>query len=166
MGVSDDQRARYARNLLLPGFGEAGQERFFRARVLVAGLGGLGSPVAYYLAAAGVGVLGLLDFDAVEVSNLQRQVLHSTDRLGMNKVESAARTLSGLNPDVRLELVRERLTPENAQGLFRPYDVVVEACDSFAAKYIVNDACLALGKPFAFVEQAPPFCGKPFEAAN
>ena len=149
MGVSDDQRARYARNLLLPGFGEAGQERFFRARVLVVGLGGLGSPVAYYLAAAGVGVLGLLDFDAVEVSNLQRQVLHSTDRLGMNKVDSAARTLSGLNPDVRLELVRERLTLENAQGFLRPYDVVVEACDNFAAKYIVNDACLALGKPFA-----------------
>lgn len=148
MSMDDDQRARYARNLLLPGFGEAGQERFLRARVLVVGVGGLGSPAAYYLAAAGIGTIGLLDSDVVDVSNLQRQILHSTERVGIGKVDSASQTLARLNPDVRFELLRERLTQDNARDLLEPYDVVVEACDNFAAKYIVNDICVALGKPF------------------
>jgi len=149
MSLSNDQHERYVRNLLLPGFGETGQERLLRARVLVVGLGGLGSPAAYYLAAAGVGTLGLLDYDVVDISNLQRQVLHSTERIGVRKVESAKWTLTDLNPDIRLECIAERLTAENAQDILRPYDAVVEACDNFAAKYIVNDACLALGTPFA-----------------
>ncbi|HNR36503.1 MAG TPA: HesA/MoeB/ThiF family protein [Candidatus Hydrogenedentes bacterium] len=148
MSLSDQQRARYARNILVPGFGEAGQERCFHARVLIAGLGGLGSPAAYYLAAAGVGTLGLLDFDVVDVSNLQRQILHTTDRIGASKVDSAAAALSALNPDLRIERIYERLTAENAQDILRPYDVVIEASDNFAAKFIVNDACVALRKPF------------------
>lgn len=148
MNLSESQTARYARNLLVPGFGEAGQERCLHARVLIAGLGGLGSPAAYYLAAAGVGTLGLLDFDVVDVSNLQRQILHTTGRVGTSKVDSAALSLSALNPDLRIERIYERLTAGNAQDLLRPYDLVVEASDNFAAKYVVNDACLALRKPF------------------
>jgi len=147
--LSDQDRIRYERNLLIPGFGEEGQVRLKEARVLIVGLGGLGSPAALYLAAAGVGTLGLLDSDKVELSNLQRQVIHSTMTLGKNKVESAVETLRGLNPGVETRPILVRLAGENAIPIIRDFDVVVEACDNYEAKYLVNDSCVRLGKPFA-----------------
>jgi adenylyltransferase/sulfurtransferase len=149
MGLTEQQRERYDRNLLIPGFGEAGQERLRRARVLVAGLGGLGSPAAYYLAAAGVGTLGLLDSDSVNLSNLQRQILHGTARLGRPKCASAAETLAALNPEVKTETFETRLNNGNAADLLGRFDVIIEATDNFEAKFLINDVCLALQKPFA-----------------
>ncbi len=149
MPLTESQRARYERNLLIPGLGEEGQERLARARVLIVGLGGLGSPAAFYLAAAGVGTLGLLDSDLVEISNLQRQILHSAARLGDAKTSSAAAALAALNPEVRIETFQERLSGENAAERIRDFDVVVEACDSFESKFLINDTCLELVKPFA-----------------
>lgn len=149
MPLTEDQRKRYERNLLIPGFGEDAQERLAEARVAIVGLGGLGSPVALYLAAAGVGMLGLVDPDTVELSNLQRQVIHSTPRLGRGKSGSAAETVLTLNPNVRTAAIGLRMTPSNAESMLREYDVVVEATDNFAAKFVLNDACLALKKPFA-----------------
>lgn len=149
MAFTQEQRARYERNLLIPGLGEAGQERLAAARVAIVGLGGLGSPVALYLAAAGVGTLGLFDSDVIELSNLQRQVLHSTPRLGQPKIDSAAETLRALNPEVRLHTSQMRISRENAEDTLSAYDAVVEATDNFESKYVINDACVALGKPFA-----------------
>jgi molybdopterin/thiamine biosynthesis adenylyltransferase len=146
--LSDAERVRYRRNLLIAGIGEAGQERLRAAKVLVVGLGGLGSPAAFYLAAAGVGTLGLMDADVVELSNLQRQILHTTARLGRAKAESAADALTALDPAINLRLHEVRLTPENAPDLLRDYDIVVEATDNFAAQFVINDACIGLGKPF------------------
>ena len=140
---------RYQRNLLIPGFGEQGQQRLRQTRVAVVGLGGLGSPVSLYLAATGVGTLGLFDSDAVELSNLQRQVLHDTTRLGMGKAESAAVTLRALNPEVALNVHAVRLAAGNAREILAPYDAVVEATDNFESKYLLNDVCLELRKPFA-----------------
>ncbi len=147
--LNEEQRERYERNILVPGFGETGQQRLLEAGVCIVGLGGLGSSAALYLAAAGVGRLGLVDSDVLERSNLQRQVLHTTDRIGMSKTESAAKTLGALNPDITLQTVRVRVTEDNAADLFSAYDVVVEATDNFAAKYLLNDVCLEYGKPFA-----------------
>ena len=147
--LSDEESSRYARNILIPGFGECGQKRLGTARVLIVGLGGLGSPVALYLAAAGVGTLGLLDSDTVELSNLQRQVLHDTPHLGVLKTESGAERLHALNPVLELERYALRLTSENAEELIARYDAVVEASDNFDTKFLINDACVRLGKPFA-----------------
>lgn len=144
-----NEAIRYQRNLLIPGFGRQGQDRLGRTRVAVVGLGGLGSPVALYLAAAGVGALGLFDSDRVELSNLQRQVVHDTPRLGMPKAESAAVTLRALNPGVKLEVHPVRLTAANARELLHSYDAVVEATDNFESKYLLNEVCLDLRKPFA-----------------
>jgi molybdopterin/thiamine biosynthesis adenylyltransferase/rhodanese-related sulfurtransferase len=139
--LTDAQRERYARHLMLPEVGEKGQEKLLRARVLCLGAGGLGSPSALYLAAAGVGTLGIVDGDKVDASNLQRQVLHGTDRLGMPKVESAKRTLTNLNPDVKVVTFEERLTRENADRIFdHGWDVIVDGLDNFATRYLVNDA--------------------------
>ena len=149
MDLNDDQRARYARNLLIPGFGEAGQTALSDARVLVVGLGGLGSPAAYYLAAAGVGTLGLMDADLVEVSNLQRQILHATADIGRAKTESARNRLVALNPELKTETFASRLTPQNAADVIAGFDAVVEATDNFEAKFLINDTCVALKKPFA-----------------
>ncbi|HEO70721.1 MAG TPA: HesA/MoeB/ThiF family protein [Candidatus Hydrogenedentes bacterium] len=146
--LTPDPQARYAAHLRIPGFGPEGQARARRAKVIVVGLGGLGSPAALYLAAAGVGKLGLLDADRVELSNLQRQVLHTTPRTGMSKVESAATALGALNPEVVLQRHATRLTEDNAASLLDPYDFIVEACDDFPAKYTINDTCLKLRKPF------------------
>jgi adenylyltransferase/sulfurtransferase len=137
------------RNVAIPGFGEQGQARLASSRVLVVGLGGLGSPAAFYLAAAGVGTLGLLDSDVVEESNLQRQVLHRTSDIGRPKTESAADAIGALNPDVRVDPIRERMTAGNAPGLIRNFDAVVEASDNFSTKFLINDACVGLQKPFA-----------------
>ncbi len=146
-GLDAGQLERYSRQLRLPEIGLAGQQRLRGAKVLCIGAGGLGSPAALYLAAAGVGALGLVDADVVELSNLQRQLLHTTARVGVPKVASAAESLAALNPDVRLTLVRERLDAGNADRLLRGYDVVVDASDNFATRYALNDAALALGVP-------------------
>ncbi len=147
--LSQEQRERYQRNILIPGFGESGQERLLDASVCIIGLGGLGSSAALYLAAAGVGRLGLIDSDTLELSNLQRQVLHATDRLGMSKARSAEMTLRALNPGLTLQTVQTRVTGENAASLFSAYDLVVEATDNFAAKFLINDVCLECRTPFA-----------------
>ena len=139
--LTSEQRARYARHLMLPEVGEKGQERLLKSRVLLLGAGGLGSPAALYLAAAGVGTLGIMDGDHVDASNLQRQILHGTDRIGMAKVESAAITLKNLNPDVKVIPIQERLTSENVDRIFdQGWDVIVDGLDNFPTRYLVNDA--------------------------
>jgi molybdopterin/thiamine biosynthesis adenylyltransferase/rhodanese-related sulfurtransferase len=145
--LTDAQRERYSRHLLLPEVGEAGQATLLRSRVLMIGAGGLGSPAALYLAAAGVGTLGLVDADVVDASNLQRQVLHATSRVGHPKVESAEVVLRDLNPDVKVVGYRERLTSANIDRLFSDYDVIVDGTDNFPTRYLVNDASVWLGKP-------------------
>src|SRR5947209_12380038 len=161
--LTDAQRARYSRHLLIPEVGEAGQAKLLKAKVLLIGAGGLGSPTALYLAAAGVGRLGIVDDDVVDESNLQRQILHDTERVGMAKTESARQTIQKLNPDVTVDEHRLRLTRDNALELFRPYDLIVDGSDNFGTRYLVNDACVLLGKPnvhgsiFRFDGQAPTF---------
>ncbi len=142
-----EQLTRYSRHFLLPEVGEAGQAKLLAAKVLLLGAGGLGSPTALYLAAAGVGTLGLVDHDVVDLSNLQRQILHSNDRIGMPKVESARIAIENLNPDVRVVPHQERLSSDNVLDIFRPYDIIVDGCDNFPTRYLVNDACVMLGKP-------------------
>jgi molybdopterin/thiamine biosynthesis adenylyltransferase/rhodanese-related sulfurtransferase len=142
-----EQLTRYSRHFLLPEVGEQGQAKLLNAKVLLLGAGGLGSPAALYLAAAGVGTLGIVDHDVVDLSNLQRQILHANDRIGMPKVESARQTIEALNPDVRVAMHRERLSAENALELFKDYDIIVDGCDNFPTRYLVNDACVMLGKP-------------------
>lgn len=137
---------RYARHLVLPEVGEAGQRRLGAARVLIVGAGGLGSPAALYLAAAGVGTIGLVDDDRVDETNLQRQVLFGTSTVGRSKVLAAAERLGDLNPDVRIEPVEARLTARNALDVLRPFDLVVDGSDNFPTRYLVNDACVLLGK--------------------
>lgn len=150
MPLTFDEESRYSRHLILPGVGLAGQETLKRARVLLVGAGGLGSPVALYLAAAGVGTLGLADADAVDVTNLQRQVLHGTERVGQPKVTSAAQTLASLNPLVRCIPIQERITAANARTVLADYDVIVDGTDNFPTRYLLNDACVLLGKPLVF----------------
>ncbi|HEY2704574.1 MAG TPA: molybdopterin-synthase adenylyltransferase MoeB [Candidatus Dormibacteraeota bacterium] len=145
--LTAEQRQRYSRHLLVPEVGEEGQARLLDARVLLIGAGGLGSPAALYLAAAGVGTLGLLDFDTVDVSNLQRQIIHTQDRVGMAKTESARIAINALNPDVRVVEHREMLTSENAVQLFSQYDIIVNGCDNFPTRYLANDAALFARKP-------------------
>jgi molybdopterin/thiamine biosynthesis adenylyltransferase/rhodanese-related sulfurtransferase len=140
--LDEVKRRRYSRHLLIPEVGEAGQLRLLQSRVLLIGAGGLGSPAALYLAAAGVGTLGMVDADIVDESNLQRQIIHNTERLGMPKTESAAKTLTLLNPDVTVVEHRERLTSENVDELLAGYDVVVDGTDNFPTRYLLNDASL------------------------
>jgi sulfur-carrier protein adenylyltransferase/sulfurtransferase len=142
-----DELRRYSRHLLLPEVGVAGQKALRRAKVLLIGAGGLGSPTALYLAAAGVGELGLVDFDEIDLSNLQRQVLYTTHDLGRPKIEAARDRLMALNPGTKVVPIAERLSAENALEVLRPYDVVVDGTDNFPTRYLVNDACVLLGKP-------------------
>src|SRR5688500_6309973 len=135
---------RYARQTALPEFGEAGQEKLRRASVLIVGAGGLGSPAATYLAAAGVGTLGLVDFDRVDETNLHRQILFGTASVGRLKVEAAQERLGDLNPEVRVVTHNERLSSENALAIMGPYDIVLDGTDNFATRYLVNDACFIL----------------------
>jgi sulfur-carrier protein adenylyltransferase/sulfurtransferase len=161
--LSAEELQRYARHLILPEVGVEGQRRLKAARVLVVGAGGLGSPAALYLAAAGVGVLGLVDCDLVEFSNLQRQILHATSSVGSSKVASAAQRLRDVNPGVELVLHETRLTSANALAVLRDYDVVLDGSDNFPTRYLINDACALLGKPdvygsiFRFDGQASVF---------
>ena len=145
--MTPEQEVRYSRHTMLPEVGEAGQLKLLDAKVLCIGAGGLGSPSALYLAAAGVGTIGLVDDDVVDSSNLQRQILHSTDRIGMAKVESGAKTLTGLNPDVTVRQHKERLTSDNVLDILADYDVIVDGADNFQTRYLLNDVALKLGKP-------------------
>jgi molybdopterin/thiamine biosynthesis adenylyltransferase len=142
-----EQRRRYSRHFILPEVGEAGQRKLLDAKVLLVGAGGLGSPAALYLAAAGVGTLGIIDDDVVDDSNLQRQVLHTTDRIGVSKVESARQAIVALNPDVNVIGHETRLSPDNVMEIFAGYDIVLDGTDNFASRYLINDACVLLGKP-------------------
>ena len=145
--LTPEQKIRYSRHLLVPEVGEEGQQKLLSARVLLIGAGGLGAPAALYLAAAGVGTLGLLDFDDVDLSNLQRQVIHTQDRLGMPKTESARIQINALNPDVKVVEHREMLNSENAREIFEQYDIVVNGCDNFPTRYLANDVAIFTKKP-------------------
>ncbi|MGP1254046.1 MAG: HesA/MoeB/ThiF family protein [Kiloniellales bacterium] len=146
MELSDSEIERYARHLVLPEIGEEGQAKLCAARVLVVGAGGLGAPLLMYLAAAGVGTLGVIDDDVVDLSNLQRQVIHGTDDIGRAKVESAATAIKRINPEVTVEAHRGRLTAETALALVAGYDLVADGSDNFATRYLVNDACVLAGR--------------------
>jgi len=147
MSLTKEQIARYSRQLILPEIGVKGQERLLRSSVLVVGAGGLGSPAALYLAAAGVGRLGLIDDEAVAISNLHRQILHETADVGRPKSQSAERRLAALNPAVSIQALPQRLTAENAREILGGFDVVLDGSDNFPTRYLVNDACVLLGKP-------------------
>lgn len=148
MALTDAQLERYSRHLILKQVGVKGQKKLLASKVLVIGAGGLGCPVLQYLAAAGVGTLGICDGDVVSLSNLQRQILYTTEEVGQPKVECAKRRLSAMNPDVTFETYDYYLTPENIMDVIAPYDMVVDCVDSFAAKYLINDACVMANKPF------------------
>jgi molybdopterin/thiamine biosynthesis adenylyltransferase/rhodanese-related sulfurtransferase len=145
--LSQQQKQRYDRHLLIPEIGEAGQQKLLEAKVLIIGAGGLGSPTALYLAAAGVGTIGFVDFDTVDLSNLQRQILHTEARVGMRKTESARIALQALNSDVRVVEHNEMLSGENARGIFEQYDVIVNGCDNFPTRYLANDVAIFTKKP-------------------
>jgi adenylyltransferase/sulfurtransferase len=165
-GFTDDQIYRYSRHIILPDVGGAGQKKLLKAKVLLVGAGGLGSPTAMYLAAAGVGTLGLVDFDKVDLSNLQRQLLHRTQDIGRPKLDSAEDTINALNPDVNVVKHPVVLTSENVMDVIRDYDIVVNGTDNFPTRYLVNDACVFMGKPlvdgsiFMFEGQATVFDAK------
>jgi molybdopterin/thiamine biosynthesis adenylyltransferase/rhodanese-related sulfurtransferase len=162
-----EQAQRYSRHLLIPEVGEAGQHKLLASKILLIGAGGLGSPAAYYLASAGVGQLGIVDSDVVDLTNLQRQILHSTERIGEPKVESAKRTLEALNPDVKVVPYQERLTSSNIDRIIKDYDVVVDGADNFPTRYLLNDASIkhripvVHGSIYRFEGQVTVF--KPFE---
>ena len=145
--LTSEQMHRYSRHVLIPEIGEEGQLKLIDAKVLLVGAGGLGSPAALYLAAAGVGTLGIVDSDVVDESNLQRQVLHTTDRIGVSKVESARQTIAALNPMVNVVGYETRLNADNAREIVAEYDVVVDGADNFDTRYLLNDLCVQLGKP-------------------
>jgi adenylyltransferase/sulfurtransferase len=163
MELSADELRRYSRHLILPEIGVEGQKKIRGSSVLCIGAGGLGSPIALYLAAAGIGKIGLVDFDAVDFSNLQRQILHGTSDVGRPKTQSAADSIRRLNPNVEVVLHNARLTGENALDLLEPYDIVVDGTDNFPTRYLTNDACVLLKKPniygsiFRFEGQASVF---------
>jgi len=160
---TDEQIERYSRHIMLPEVGGVGQIKMLEAKVLLIGAGGLGSPAAYYLAAAGIGNLGIVDFDVVDLSNLQRQIIHSTERIGMLKTESARKTIAELNPDVKVTPFNEKLTSENILRIFEGYDYILDGTDNFATRYLINDACVMTGKTnihgsiFRFEGQATVF---------
>ena len=143
---TDEQIERYSRHIILPEVGGVGQRKMLDARVLMIGAGGLGSPAAYYLAAAGIGHLGIVDFDTVDLSNLQRQIIHSTERIGMLKTESAKKTIAALNPDVNVTTYNERISSQNIRELFERYDYIVDGSDNFATRFLINDACVLMNK--------------------
>ena len=159
-----DELSRYSRHLILPEVGQAGQAKLKAAKVLLVGAGGLGSPSALYLAASGVGQIGIVDFDAVDLSNLHRQIIHGTSNIGRSKLDSAAESMHDMNPHVRVTKHDVRLSRDNALDILRDYDLVVDGTDNFPTRYLVNDACVILGKPniygsvFRFEGQATVFC--------
>lgn len=144
---TDKQMDRYSRHFVLPEVGEAGQQRISDSKILVIGAGGLGSPALYYLAAAGVGTLGIVDMDDVEVNNLQRQIIHATSRIGVNKAESAKATIEDLNPNVSVEVWTDPLGPDNVDEVFRGFDIVLDATDNFSTRYLINETAYRFGIP-------------------
>jgi adenylyltransferase/sulfurtransferase len=144
---TDEQVLRYSRHIILPEVGGKGQAKISNAKVFIVGAGGLGCPVGYYLTAAGVGTIGIVDNDTVELSNLQRQIAHSVDTLGMPKVESAKKTFKALNPDVNIIAFHKRISKDDIIDLIKDYDIVVDGSDNFPTRYLVNDACVMAGKP-------------------
>jgi len=144
---SNEQIERYSRHIILTEVGGLGQTKLLESKILVIGAGGLGSPTALYLAAAGVGTLGIIDHDTVDISNLQRQILHGTSDVGQSKVVSAKATLNEINPDVEIVMYQQRLSSENVFQLFEDYDLVIDGCDNFPTRYLINDACVMMGKP-------------------
>ncbi|MEW6571029.1 MAG: molybdopterin-synthase adenylyltransferase MoeB [Nitrospirota bacterium] len=147
MKFSEEQHLRYLRHLMLPEIGKEGQIKIAKAKVFIVGAGGLGSPVGYYLTAAGVGTIGIIDHDIVDLSNLQRQIAHSVKTLGKPKVESAKNTFESLNPDVHIVAIKERLAKNNIFGFIEDYDIVIDCSDNFATRFLVNDACVLKKKP-------------------
>src|SRR5579862_7286944 len=148
--LSKDEILRYSRHLIMPEVGMEGQLKLKNAKVLCVGAGGLGSPLALYLAAAGVGKLGIVEFDTVDFTNLQRQIVHGTSDVGRTKLQSARETLQEINPNVEIEGFETRLSSDNALDIFRGYDVIADGTDNFPTRYLVNDACVLLGKPNAY----------------
>ena len=150
LSLSKEQIERYSRHIILPDVGGKGQTKLLSSRILLLGMGGLGSPAALYLAAAGVGTLGLVDFDTVELSNLQRQVIHTTDDLGKTKVQSAKETIRAINPDVNVQEHGERLSVDNVLEIISDYDLVVDGTDNFPTRFLLNDACVMKRKPIVY----------------
>ena len=148
--LSQSELIRYSRHLLLPGVGLEGQQRLKAARVLIVGAGGLGSPSSMYLAAAGIGTIGLVDFDRVDLSNLQRQVIHDSSGIGKPKLDSAVQRLRGINPHVDIRAFATRLTSENALEILGDFDISLDGSDNFPTRYLINDACVLLGKPYVY----------------
>ena len=144
--LSEEQFQRYARHLILDEVGEEGQDKLLSAKVLCVGAGGLGSPVAVYLAAAGIGTIGIIDDDIVDLSNLQRQIIHATSKIGAPKVDSARETLSQINPTINVRTYKQRLTVANIQEIIREYDLIVDGSDNFETRYLINDAAYLNGK--------------------
>src|SRR6185437_16221445 len=163
MQLNNDEIRRYSRHLILPEVGLAGQKKIRATSVLCIGAGGLGSPIAMYLAAAGIGKIGIIDFDTVDYSNLQRQILHTDADVGRSKAQSAKETIAGINPNVEVVLHEPRIPSEHALDIIRPYDIVVDGTDNFPTRYLTNDACVLLKKPnvygsiFRFEGQASVF---------
>ncbi|MFL5270020.1 MAG: HesA/MoeB/ThiF family protein [Stellaceae bacterium] len=155
MELSDEQFQRYARHLILDEVGEEGQIKLLSSRVLVVGAGGLGSPLLLYLAAAGVGTIGVTDADRVDLTNLQRQIVHATERVGMLKVDSARTALASVNPEIRVETHPTRLGSDNAEQLIGQYDLVADGSDNFETRYLLNDLCFRLKKPLAAAALSP-----------
>lgn len=149
MNFREDQIERYSRQIILPNVGGKGQEKFLNAKILIIGAGGLGSPCALYLASAGIGKIGIVDSDVVELSNLQRQILHSTKDVARPKVESAKERLIAINPDIEIIPYKIRLTSENILEVIKDYDIIVDGSDNFSTRYLVNDACIFSNKPFS-----------------
>lgn len=147
--LTDDQIERFSRHIMLKEVGGKGQERLFAGRVLIIGVGGLGSPVALYLAAAGVGTIGIADADAVELSNLQRQIIHNSSDIGRAKVISAKQKMLAMNPDITVNAYQERINAGNIKAVIEDYDFVIDATDNFASKFLINDACVLARKPFS-----------------
>ncbi|MBA3060425.1 MAG: HesA/MoeB/ThiF family protein, partial [Nitrospirae bacterium] len=144
---TEDQPQRYSRQIMLPEVGGKGQKKLLAAKVFIIGAGGLGCPVGYYLAAAGIGTIAIIDNDEVELSNLQRQIAHSVKTLGKPKVESAKNTFESLNPDVNVIALKQRISKDNIMDLIKDYDIVIDCSDNFPTRYLVNDACVMAGKP-------------------
>jgi adenylyltransferase/sulfurtransferase len=147
--MNEEQIERYSRNIILKEVGGKGQKRLLRSKILIIGAGGLGAPAALYLAAAGVGTIGLVDGDNVDLSNLQRQVIHFTDDVGVPKVDSAKEKINRLNPDVQVRVHKERVWSSNISGIIADYDFIIDGTDNFPAKFLINDACVLNGKPYS-----------------
>ena len=158
MAFTNEQLERYSRHIILKEIGVKGQKKLTASKVLIIGAGGLGAPAALYLAAAGVGTIGIVDADVVDLSNLQRQVIHTTEDIGKKKVDSAAETMRQINPDVTVNTYHQFVTGDNILDLIEGYDFILDGTDNFPAKFLINDACVMAGKPFSHTLREPENC--------